>query len=122
MFWVSFGSEEQHLSQIDIFSNIINVFILTFDQFKAFLLNKSILYECGADETLNCFECEYHEERAVCVVEREQRGPRESRLEAGHLLSTRTLPGFDRSCGVRRDDNRPSRIDGDVLHGALSRA
>ncbi len=36
------SSEEQHLSEIEIFCNIINVFIITFDQFEASLLNKSI--------------------------------------------------------------------------------
>ncbi len=36
------SSEEQHLSEIEIFCNIINVFIVTFDQFKASLLNKNI--------------------------------------------------------------------------------
>ncbi len=36
------SSEEQHLSEIEIFCNIINVFIIIFDQFKASLLNKSI--------------------------------------------------------------------------------
>ncbi len=36
------SSEEQNLSEIEIFCNIINVFIITFDQFKASLLNKSI--------------------------------------------------------------------------------
>ncbi len=35
-------SEEQHLSEIEMFYNIILVFIITFDQFKASLLNKSI--------------------------------------------------------------------------------
>ncbi len=35
-------SEEQHLSEIEMFCNIILVFIITFDQFKASLLNKSI--------------------------------------------------------------------------------
>ncbi len=35
-------TEEQHLSEIEVFCNIINVFIITFDQFKASLLNKSI--------------------------------------------------------------------------------
>ncbi len=32
----------QFLSEREIFCNIINVFIITFDQFEAFLLNKSI--------------------------------------------------------------------------------
>ncbi len=36
------SSEEHHLSDIEIFSDIMNVFIITFDQFKAFLQNKSI--------------------------------------------------------------------------------
>ncbi len=38
--WIE--SSEQHLSEIEIFRNIINVFIITFDQFKASLLNKSV--------------------------------------------------------------------------------
>ncbi len=41
LWWIE-SSEEQHLSEIEIFCNIINVFIITFDQFKASLLNKSI--------------------------------------------------------------------------------
>ncbi len=41
LWWID-RSEEQHLSEIEIFCNIINVFIVTFDQFKASLLNKSI--------------------------------------------------------------------------------
>ncbi len=40
--WCKESSEEQHLSEIGIFCNIINVFIITFDQFKASLINKSI--------------------------------------------------------------------------------
>ncbi len=39
--WIE-SSEEQHLSEIEIFCNIINVFIIIFDRFKASLLNKSI--------------------------------------------------------------------------------
>ncbi len=42
--WRIESSEEQHLSEIEIFCNIINVFILIFDQFKASLLNKSIYF------------------------------------------------------------------------------
>ncbi len=41
LWWIE-SSEEQHLSEIEIFCNIINVFIITFDQFTASLLNKSI--------------------------------------------------------------------------------
>ncbi len=41
LWWIE-SSEEQHLCEIEIFCNIINVFIITFDQFKASLLNKSI--------------------------------------------------------------------------------
>ncbi len=41
IWWIE-SSEEQHLSEIEIFCNIINVFIIIFDQFKASLLNKSI--------------------------------------------------------------------------------
>ncbi len=41
LWWIE-SSEEQHLSEIKIFRNIINVFIITSDQFKASLLNKSI--------------------------------------------------------------------------------
>ncbi len=33
---------EQYLSEVEILCNIINVFIITFDQFKSSLLNKSI--------------------------------------------------------------------------------
>ncbi len=40
LWWIE-SSEEQHLSEIVIFSNIINVFLI-FDQFKESLLNKSI--------------------------------------------------------------------------------
>ncbi len=36
------SSEEQRLFEIEICCDIINVFIITFDQFKASLLNKSI--------------------------------------------------------------------------------
>ncbi len=39
--WIE-SSEEQNLSEIEMFCDIINVFIITFDQFKAFLQNKSI--------------------------------------------------------------------------------
>ncbi len=35
------SSEEQHLSEMEVFCNIRNVFIITFDQFKASLPNKS---------------------------------------------------------------------------------
>ncbi len=41
LFWLIESSEEQHLSEIEIFCNIIHVFIITFDPFKASLLNKS---------------------------------------------------------------------------------
>ncbi len=41
LWWIE-SSEEQHLSEIEIFCNIINVFIIIFDQFKASLLKKSI--------------------------------------------------------------------------------
>ncbi len=34
--------KEQHLFEMDIFCNIINVFTLTFDKFIVFLQNKSI--------------------------------------------------------------------------------
>ncbi len=40
LWWIE-SSEEQHLFSA-IFCNILNVFIITFDQFKASLLNKSI--------------------------------------------------------------------------------
>jgi len=36
------SSEEQHLLEIEIFCNIINVFTVTFDQFNVSLMNKSI--------------------------------------------------------------------------------
>ncbi len=39
LWWIE-SSEEQHLSEIEIICNIINVFIIIFDQFKASLLNK----------------------------------------------------------------------------------
>ncbi len=35
-------SKDQHLFEVEILSNIINVFAVTFDQINAFLLNKSI--------------------------------------------------------------------------------
>ncbi len=61
-FFDEYSSEEQHLSEIQLFCNIINVFI-TFDQFKASLLNKSIhLYPPTPpppqkkQQQLNCFK------------------------------------------------------------------
>ncbi len=42
LWWIE-SSEEQHLSGIEIFCNIINVFIIIFDQFKASLLNKVLI-------------------------------------------------------------------------------
>ncbi len=43
LWWIE-SSEEQHLSEIEIFSNI-NVLIITFDQFtKASLQNKKLIY------------------------------------------------------------------------------
>ncbi len=39
--WIE-SSEEQHLLKLEIFCNIINAFTVTFDQFNAFLMNKSI--------------------------------------------------------------------------------
>ncbi len=42
IFWWKGSSEEQNWSEIEIFCNIMNVFIITYDQFKASLLNKSI--------------------------------------------------------------------------------
>ncbi len=41
-FWWIKSSEKQHLSEIEIFCNIINVFIITFDQYNASLINKTI--------------------------------------------------------------------------------
>ncbi len=41
LWWIE-SSEEQYLSEVEILCNIINVFIITFDQFKSSLLNKSI--------------------------------------------------------------------------------
>ncbi len=35
-------SKEQHLFQIEIFCNILNVFTVTFDRFNVYLLNKNI--------------------------------------------------------------------------------
>ncbi len=43
LWWIE-SSIEQHLFEIEIFPNIINVFTVTFDQFNASLLNKSITY------------------------------------------------------------------------------
>ncbi len=40
------SSKEQHLFEIEIFSNIINVFAVAFDQFNASLMNKSINFFC----------------------------------------------------------------------------
>jgi len=37
--WEIETSEEQHLFENEIFSNITNVFIVTYDQFNASLLN-----------------------------------------------------------------------------------
>ncbi len=39
--WIE-SSKEQHLFETEIFCNIINVFTVTFDQFNASLMNKSI--------------------------------------------------------------------------------
>ncbi len=36
------SSKEQHLFELKIFCNIINVFTITFDQFNASLLNQSV--------------------------------------------------------------------------------
>ncbi len=47
------SSEEQHLSEIEIFCNIINVFIFTFDQFKPSLLNKSNNFQNTESKLLN---------------------------------------------------------------------
>ncbi len=41
IWWIE-SSKEQHLFEIEIFCNIISVFTVTFDQFNASLLNKSI--------------------------------------------------------------------------------
>ncbi len=41
--------KEQHLFEIEIFSNIINVFTVTFDQFNASLINKSINFRLILD-------------------------------------------------------------------------
>ncbi len=37
-------SKEQHLFEIEIFSDIINAFTVTFDQLNASLLNKSMIF------------------------------------------------------------------------------
>ncbi len=50
--WIE-SSEEQHLSEIEIFCNIINVFIFTFDQFKPSLLNKSSNFQNIESKLLN---------------------------------------------------------------------
>ncbi len=42
LFWRIESSKEQHLLEMEIFCNIINIFTVTFDQFNAALLNKSI--------------------------------------------------------------------------------
>ncbi len=41
IWWIE-SLKEQHLFAVEIFSNIINVFLVTFDKFNASLLNKSI--------------------------------------------------------------------------------
>ncbi len=41
LWWIE-SSEEQKWSEIEIFFNIINVFIITFDRFKASLINTII--------------------------------------------------------------------------------
>ncbi len=38
------SSKEQHLFEIEIFCNIINVFTVTFNQFNVSLLNTSIIF------------------------------------------------------------------------------
>ncbi len=38
------GLKEEHSFEMEIFCNIINVFTGTFDQFNAFLLNKTVNY------------------------------------------------------------------------------
>ncbi len=40
IWWIE-SSKEQHLFEIEIFCNVINVFTITFDQFNASLLNKT---------------------------------------------------------------------------------
>ncbi len=40
-FFEEHSSKEQHVSEIEIFYNIINVFTATFDQFNASLLNNN---------------------------------------------------------------------------------
>ncbi len=44
MYFIFLDSQmnRQHLFEIEIFCNIINVFTVTFDQFNASLMNKSI--------------------------------------------------------------------------------
>jgi len=41
LWWIE-SSKEQHLFEIESFCNIINAFTVSFDQFNASLLNKSI--------------------------------------------------------------------------------
>jgi len=44
------SSKEQHLFEIEIFCNIINIFTVTFDQFNASFLNeRSIPFRCHSD-------------------------------------------------------------------------
>ncbi len=36
------SKKNQHLFEIEIFCNIVNIFTVTFDKFNAYLMNKSI--------------------------------------------------------------------------------
>ncbi len=40
--WWTETSNKKHLFEIENFGNIINVFIVTYDQFDIFLMNKTI--------------------------------------------------------------------------------
>ncbi len=49
------SSKEQHLFELKIFCNIINVFTITFDQFNASLLNQSVNSVKGLIVLKACF-------------------------------------------------------------------
>ncbi len=58
LWWIE-SSKEQHLFEIKIFCNIINIFTGTFDQFNASLLNKTINFiqdqQWHPDLRFHCF-------------------------------------------------------------------
>ncbi len=71
--WIE-SSKEQHLFEIEIFCNIINIFTITFDQFNMSLMNKSInlfqkVITVGADlhHIFTCSVFFIHICRYICI-------------------------------------------------------